>query len=269
MVIPPLTWVLLIVSAVLCAEGFYKFVWFMTVGYGLAVAGLGVSIAIISIAWGCFSIPVLLLCILALIYGIRLGGFLFIRELKSAAYRKTLNAQISKNPPVFVMAIMWIFSAVLYIIQVSPIWYRVANFHAGATDKSVIPAYIGAVIMLLGIIIESVADQQKSASKKERPDMPAMTGLYKFSRCPNYFGEIVFWTGLLVSGINILQGWQWLISLIGYVTIFGIMVSGAKRLEKRHIKNYGDKEEYRKYADTTPILFPFIPFYHIVKEDKK
>ena len=93
MVIPPLTWVLLIVSAVLCAEGFYKFVYFMTIGYGLAVAGIGVSIVIISIAWGCFSVPVLLLCILALIYGIRLGGFLLVRELKSAAYRKTLNAR--------------------------------------------------------------------------------------------------------------------------------------------------------------------------------
>ena len=99
--------------------------------------------------------------------------------------------------------------------------------------------------------------------------MPAMTGLYKFSRCPNYFGEIVFWTGLLVSGINILQGWQWLIALLGYVTIFAIMVKGAMRLEARHIKNYGDKEEYRKYADSTPILFPFIPLYHMVKEDKK
>ena len=43
MVFPPLTWVLLIVAAALCAIGFIKFVWFMSVGYGLAVGGIGVA----------------------------------------------------------------------------------------------------------------------------------------------------------------------------------------------------------------------------------
>ncbi|MBR1797731.1 MAG: DUF1295 domain-containing protein [Clostridiales bacterium] len=268
MVFPPLTWVLLIVSAVLCAVGFYRFVYFMTSGYGLAVAGIGVSIGAIAIVNGYTSVAMLLLCVLCLVYGLRLGLFLIIREIKSEAYRKTLASQTQNKVPFFVSIVMWVACACLYVLQVSSVWYRASNYIAGVTDKSEIPAYIGAAIMLIGIIIESVADKQKSAAKLINPNMPAMNGLYKFCRCPNYFGEIVFWTGLVISGVNVITGWQWLIVGLGYITIFAVMMSGAKRLEKRHIKNYGDKEEYRKYADTTPIIFPFIPFYHIVKEEK-
>ena len=58
-----------------------------------------------------------------------------------------------------------------------------------------------------------------------------------------------------------------MVAAIGYVTIFFIMVSGAKRLEKRQNKNYGNLKEYRTYADKTPILIPFIPVYHLVKNE--
>ena len=269
MFFPPLTWVLLIIAAVMCAVGFYRFVYFMTSGYGLAVAGIGVGIGVISLINGYHSIAILLLCVLCLVYGLRLGLFLIIREIKSEAYRKTLAAQTQKPVPIFVSVVMWIFSAILYVLQVSPVWYRAANYIAGTTDKSEIPAYIGAVIMVAGILLESFADKQKSAAKLVNPNMPAMDGLYKLCRCPNYFGEIVFWTGLVISGINVITGWQWIAVALGYITIFAVMINGAKRLEKRHIKNYGDKEEYIKYADTTPIIFPFIPLYHLVKEEKE
>lgn len=264
MVFPELTWVLLIVSAVLCSVGFYKFVYFMSVGYGLAVAGIGATIGIIGLSRGDLSLAAAVLCLLAIVYGFRLGGFLFIREMKSAAYRKTLNAQTEKPVPFPVKLVMWLFMAVLYVVQMSAIWYREATAPTAPTHI----AWVGAAIMLCGICIEALADKQKSDAKKLNPNKPAMTGLYKYSRCPNYFGEILFWTGVFVSGLNILKGWQWVIAILGYVTIFFIMVSGAKRLEKRQNKNYGKLQEYRRYADKTPILIPFIPVYHLVKEEQ-
>lgn len=262
MVFPPLTWVLLIVSAVLCSVGFYRFVWFMSVGYGLAVAGIGAAIAFIGMARGDLSLVTGLLCLLTVVYGFRLGGFLFIREMKSAAYRKTLNAQMEKPVPFPVKLVMWLFMAVLYVVQTSCIWYRESTAPAGPAAT----AWIGALIMCCGIGIEALADKQKSDAKKKNPNKPAMTGLYKYSRCPNYFGEILFWTGVFVSGWNILKGAQWVIAVIGYVTIFFIMVSGAKRLEKRQDKNYGQMKDYLAYADKTPILIPFIPIYHLAKD---
>lgn len=56
--------------------------------------------------------------------------------------------------------------------------------------------------------------------------------------------------------------------IIGYVLIVVVMISGAKRVETRHIKHYGDKKEYNDYADHTPILFPFIPIYHMTSKEK-
>lgn len=265
MIFPALTWVLLAVSAVLCAVGFYKFVYFMSVGYGLAVAGIGAAIFIIALTRGDLTPAMAVLCLLAVVYGFRLGGFLLIREIKSAAYRKTLNAQTDKPVPLPVKAVMWLFLAVLYVIQTSAIWYREAT----APHGDPVFAWIGAAVMAAGILLEAAADRQKSAAKKLDPGRPAMTGLYKLCRCPNYFGEILFWTGVFVSGWSILKGAQWAVAVIGYVAIFFIMVSGAKRLEKRQNKNYGSMREYRDYADKTPILIPFVPIYHLVKDEKE
>ena len=67
MVFPPLTWVLLLVAAALCAIGFFKFVWFMSVGYGLAVGGIGVAILVIALIRGDLTLIMAILCLLLLV----------------------------------------------------------------------------------------------------------------------------------------------------------------------------------------------------------
>ena len=47
-----------------------------------------------------------------------------------------------------------------------------------------------------------------------------------------------------------------------------IMCNSAQRLEKRQMKRYGSDRAYRRYADSTPILFPFVPLYHFNKQEK-
>ena len=126
MLFPNLFWILVIVSALLCGIGFYRFVWFMSVGYGLAVAGCGVTLFVAGLLSGSFSIPYLLICALFVVYGCRLGLFLLIRETKNASYKKTLDAQM-KPVPFFLKVIMWIMMAFLYPVQVSPILYRMTN----------------------------------------------------------------------------------------------------------------------------------------------
>ena len=58
---------------------------------------------------------------------------------------------------------------------------------------------------------------------------------------------------------------QWLMALLGYVGIIFVMFSGARRLEIRQDKNYGNDPEYQKYVTTVPILLPFIPLYSVKK----
>jgi steroid 5-alpha reductase family enzyme len=262
--------ILFIVCAVACAVGFYKFVYFLSIGYGFAVAFGGVAV-LVMYCINPTAVPlwiVLVQTALFIAYGARLSGFLLVREFKNATFKKTdvakdtLAKNGEKKMPVFVLATIWLFVSVLYVAQVSPMLFRYNN---AATDIAV--PLIGFAISVFGLVLESIADKQKSAQKKERPDMVAMKGLYKMCRCPNYLGEILFWTGVFVSGITAYVGvGQWITAILAYVAIVYIMFNGAQRLEKRQMARYGENTEYNEYANKTPIIIPLLPIYHLNKK---
>ena len=79
-------------------------------------------------------------------------------------------------------------------------------------------------------------------------------------------GELIFWTGVILSGLSALSGiGQWIMALLGYFGIVFVMFSGARRLELRQNKNYGSDPEYQAYVKSVPILLPYIPLYSVVK----
>ena len=253
-------------SLLVCLCGFKKYVYFLSIGYGFSVSIIGAALIVMS-AMGAFSaqLPNYILFALLVVYGFRLSGFLLIREIKNAAYRKTLAEATGDESkmPIFVKVVMWLAVAVLYVAQTSPAYFRVYN---QVSDTGLL--WVGIVVCIIAIIIETIADQQKSAQKSVRPDMVATQGLYKIVRCPNYFGEILFWTGLTISCLDSLSGWyQWVTVLVAYICIVYIMFNGAQRLEKRQMARYGENAEYKAYADKTPIIIPFLPVYHLNKQN--
>jgi steroid 5-alpha reductase family enzyme len=165
-----------------------------------------------------------------------------------------------KTVPFGVKIAIWVTCALLYVTQISGVFYRLAN---GAADNAFV--FIGAAVMIFGVSLETAADIQKNNAKKVNPRRFVDTGLYRIVRCPNYLGEMIFWTGVLISGIGAVSGWQWIVVAIGYIGIIFVMFSGARRLEIRQDKNYGNDPEYQKYVTTVPILLPFIPLYSVKK----
>lgn len=262
--------VLIIISLVVSCIGFYKYVYFISLGYGFSIAAMGVGMTIMF--WDFQGIGTLLMCALFLVYGCRLGGYLLIREIKSASYRNTMKKEIKDGSSMKMIAkvSIWVSCALLYSLQVSPLYFRLENLTkmgdeivVGGTD---VVTVVGAVIMAMGILLESAADKQKSNAKKKNPNRFCDSGLYKMVRCPNYLGEVIFWTGVYVSGINIYNGaWQWIAASIGYVCIVYIMFGGARRLEIRQNRNYGADPEYQAYVKKTPILLPLVPLYSVEK----
>ena len=248
-----------------CSVGFKRFIWFMSVGYGLAMSCIAVTLFILSLATGTWNVPFLVLCVIIFVYGLRLGLFLLIRETKNKEYRKTLaSAGGDKEMKFPVLFSMWLMNGGLFMMMASPMYYRLQNVSRGIAKNGTVFLWIGAVISLAGLVIEAVSDAQKSAQKKENPQMVATKGLFKFCRCPNYFGEILVWTGVLVSGIPVLRGGQWIVAIIGYIAIVYIMFNGAKRLETRQTKRCWKMKEYVDYANSTPIIIPFVPIYHLI-----
>ncbi len=271
--------ILIGIALVVSSVGFYKYVYFISLGYGFSVAVMGVAMFVMSL--DALSVGTVAMSVLFLIYGCRLGGYLLIREIKSASYRDTMKREIKDGSSMKMIAkvSIWLSCALLYALQVSPLLFRIDYFDRLVETKDNVAklgsillvdtdvvSLIGAVIMVLGIVLESAADVQKSKAKKENPARFCDSGLYKIVRCPNYLGEVLFWTGVFVSGVNIYASvWQWFAAAFGYICIVYIMFGGARRLELRQNRNYGEDPEYQEYVKTTPILIPFIPLYSVAK----
>jgi len=260
MALPTNFWLLFGVCMLVSAIGFKNYVWFISLGYGFSIAAEGIAMLIL---YGQnLTLGTIICCVLFILYGCRLGGYLAFREIKSGSYKKNMVGEIKdgKTVPFGVKIAIWVTCALLYVTQIGGVFYRMHN----AVQDNIL-VYIGAAVMLLGVSLETAADIQKNAAKKVNPRRFVDTGLYRIVRCPNYLGEMIFWTGVLISGIGAVSGWQWVVVAIGYIGIIFVMFSGARRLELRQDKNYGEDPEYQKYVTTVPILLPFIPLYSVKK----
>lgn len=253
--------ILFIVAMVISSIGFKKFVWFISLGYGFAVAGIGVSLLILFT--DALSPVTVVMSVLFIVYGLRLGVYLFIRERKSKSYQNTMKNDIKSGDDMSLILkiAIWITCAFLYCCETAPVFFRLENE---------IPvngfAIAGMILMLLGIVLESASDLTKNKYKQQHPDRFCDVGLFKLVRCPNYLGEVLTWTGVFLSGITALHSiFQWFCALFGWIGIVYVMFGGARRLELRQNKNYSNDPEYQKYVKTTPILLPFIPLYSVAK----
>ena len=147
MVFPVNFWLLFAAAMVISSIGFKKYVWFISLGYGFSIAGEGLLMAIL---YGKTLTPgTLVCCLLFIIYGLRLGGYLAFRELKSASYNKNMTGEIKTDVPCGVKIAIWVTCAVLYALQVLPVFYRLHN-----GSGSSVSTYIGAAVMLFGICFD-------------------------------------------------------------------------------------------------------------------
>lgn len=256
--------ILLLVSLAVSALGWIYFIYFFSLGYGFGISALAIAIAVIF--RDVLTVPTVLLCVVMFIFGMRLGLYLAVREKRSTEYRKILyGPDAAKKKPLFVVVVVWIFCALLYVGQVSPVAFYLANA-AGGAPINASWAWIGVCLMAAGVVLEAVSDAQKKAAKKKNPKRYVDTGLYRLVRCPNYLGELVIWTGSLVVCIGAsCSAWQWIIAAVGYAGIVYVMFSGARRLEIRQSVTYGSDPNFQKYVSKTPILIPFVPIYSLEK----
>jgi len=123
-------------------------------------------------------------------------------------------------------------------------------------------AIVGFMVWLIGFAIEVIADRQKSAFNANPANKGKFihTGLWAWSRHPNYFGEIVLWIGVAIIALPVLRGWQWatLISPI-FIILLLTRISGVPLLEKRADEKWGGQPDYEAYKAGTSVLVPMPP----------
>ena len=258
--------VLTALALAVSAIGWVYFIYFFSIGYGFSISAL--SVASVIIFRDVMTWPALLFCAVMFVYGIRLGMFLLLREKRSASYKKILyQPENTTKKPFFVMMMIWISCALLYVGQMSPVAFYLGNLRDGVMVHEGW-MWAGAVVAAIGVAIEIIADAQKSAAKKVNANRFVDTGIYRMVRCPNYFGEVLMWTGSFVICFGACCTLaQWIIAVLGYIGIVYVMFSGARRLELRQTETYGKDPEFQAYIKKTPLLIPFLPIYSVAKHE--
>ena len=187
---------------------------------------------------------------MVLIWSIRLATFLFRRI--SASGRDDRFDEIKTKPLRFFMA--WTLQGLWVLLTAAA---ALAVITGGTRTPLGAVGTLGIAIWVAGFFIEVVADRQKSAFKAN-PDNRGKfisTGLWAWSRHPNYFGEILLWTGVAIVAVPVLNGWQW-VTLISpvFVALLLTKVSGVPMLEKKADDRWGGQADYEAYKRNTPVL---------------
>ena len=187
-----------------------------------------------------------------IIWSLRLGIFLFLR-IKKAGKDRRFN-EIKKS-----------FSWFFMTFSVSGMWVTICSICAltGIANGIIFSTttIIGIIIFIIGFTIEIIADSQKTKfrANDDNKDKFITSGLWKYSRHPNYLGEIILWLGISLISFSSLEGFQY-ITLISPIFTYLLLVnvSGINFLEKSGKKKWGHLESYKKYLKETPRLFGFL-----------
>lgn len=231
----------------------YVTIWFV-------IAMIKKDNSIVDIAWGMgfmvvawwqyFHFPhehSTLLTIMVTLWGVRLATYLFFRnwsegeDWRYKQMREGWQGSFVLNSyfKIFILqgSLMFIISLVLMQQPVE------------TTSNSAIFSYLGMAIFTIGFLWESIADFQlkQFKSKPENKGKFMQSGLWKYSRHPNYFGEILVWWGIYIFTIS--YG-KWYLFIISPVTITFLLlkVSGIPFLQKKQSKS----DKYEAYLDAVP-----------------
>jgi steroid 5-alpha reductase family enzyme len=197
----------------------------------------------------------ILLLILVVIWAGRLGIFLFRRILKAGKDARFDDLKVS-----FVRFLnTWTLQGLWVTLTLAAALAAITT----ANQKELgLFAMVGALVWIFGFAIEATADAQKSRFRADPENKGKFidTGLWSWSRHPNYFGEIVLWVGVAIIALPVLRGWQW-VTLISpvFVTLLLTRISGVPILEKRADEKWGGQEDYEAYKERTPVLIPRPP----------
>ena len=197
-----------------------------------------------------YDIGSLILSIVIIFWALRLGSFLFLR-IKKAGEDKRFK-EIKTSPTRFFMT--WSLQGMWVSLCSACALTALASPNGIQTN---LLFYFGLFIFLSGFILEIIADTQKSKfrSNTKNKNLFINTGLWSFSRHPNYLGEIILWLGISIMSISALNEWQY-VTLISPVFTYVLLVyiSGVRLLEESGKEKWGHLEEYKKYLKNTPSL---------------
>jgi len=143
-----------------------------------------------------------------------------------------------------------LFPTLMVFMGMLPVYFI---FYEGGTANIIVG--IGYLLATIAVFIELVADEQLRAFKKQAANGEFITtGLWRYSRHPNYFGEILFWFSLWVMLMGIAPAFWW--TGIGFVAMLLMFVFASIPMMEK--KNRKSKPGYDTYISKVSMLIPWI-----------
>lgn len=222
------------------------------------VADIAWGLGFVILAWVLYinrpSMQLSVALILVTIWGIRLSTHILLRNVKKAedyryqAWRKEWGKWFTLRS--FFQVFM--LQGLLLVIISAPVVFMGRN----GTDSLGIVSFLGVVIWSIGFFFESVGDYELSKFIKDPKNKGEImqSGLWEFTRHPNYFGEVTQWWGIWLVSF----GSPWFFwGIIGPITITTLIlkVSGVPLLEKK----YEGNKKFEAYKKRTSKFFPLPP----------
>ncbi len=195
----------------------------------------------------------LIISVLVFIWSLRLSFFLYFRIHRTG--KDGRFDQLKTSPIRFLIPWtlqgLWVFLTMAVVI--------VINSQADSAPALGIWDAVGLFVWILGFGIETIADQQKTVFNTDPSNQGKWieSGLWSYSRHPNYFGEIFLWTGIAFFGVSCFSGLErvaWISPIFIYILL--TKVSGTPILDRRALEKWGDDPLYQKYRENTPALVP-------------
>lgn len=210
-----------------------------------------ISVTIVAVLLsGELDLRATLVAAMVMTWSLRLASFLFLRI--SRAGKDSRFDDIKNRPPRFLLA--WTLQGLWVLLTAAA---ALAVITGGVQVPLGVVGIAGIAVWALGMLIEIVADRQKSKFREDPANAGKFihAGLWAWSRHPNYFGEILLWIGVAIVAVPVLQGWQWatLISPV-FVAFLLTKVSGVPMLEDKADERWGGQEDYEEYKRKTPVL---------------
>ena len=224
--------------------------------YDLTGSMTYISVALLALFLsGRFEPGSLLILAMIVIWALRLGIFLFTRILDEGGDRR-----FERIKPRFLRFLMtWTLQGLWVIVTSAAGLAAVSSGRPLPLSPLVI---LGGLLWCVGFAVEVVGDRQKRLFRAcpENREAFIREGLWRYSRHPNYFGEILLWTGIAVMALPVLAGWQYL-TLVSPLFVYLLLtrVSGIRLLEAAAERRWGDDPAYRTYLATTSRLLPLPP----------
>ena len=220
------------------------------------------GLGFVLIAWLTFSMAdgfwgrKLLITLLVTAWGLRLIIHLSIRNWGHGEDPRYANWRKESGDRFWLVSLFKVFilqSIFLWIIALALQWGQIGTQPAGLTWLD----YAGLALWMLGFYFEAVGDWQLARFKADPHQKGRVmnTGLWAYSRHPNYFGESLIWWGIFLIALATWSNWWTIISPLVITTVL-LKMTGVTLMEKAIVHT---RPGYREYIQQTNAFIPWFP----------